>query len=228
MAKANVAVFLTEQAHDTDPSMDYKVKNYLEAAFEYGDNQWGTPDVTIYNEPIPAPIENCNTKTEMSTCRSNDEEMRLLRWWEEYHKCHDSLTSAADSNVLVTDKGNLGGLAYRPGKYATAAGNQIKDLDKYSTDRYGSTTGHAAMLTVLSEIGHNFGLYHTNGYVYEVDSNPYMDSGYYETALMSGCAEKHDESYNRCDNWIPDIDTYQYEQHADMTYSNCSFSNMNL
>jgi hypothetical protein len=200
--RADIAVFVTEEAYNTDSAIDEKVKKYISDAFESIKYDIGL--VATNHKPDP-PTEDASNNTPITdtVCGTDQREYNdLLEWWYDYHRCNN-LLDAADSNLLVTDSTNLAGEGYVGGKIAVASGHQIKNINLGASVPYRATgTKHYAMATALHEIGHNLGCVHKDGY-HEVVNN---GSEYNQTLMMHDYSEKHDYSNNNCSNYLNNVD----------------------
>lgn len=223
MSRADIAVFITEEAYNTDPEMDEKVKKYLSNAFQGLSYDLGLVNTTHHPDP---PTEDASDSTPITdtVCGTDTRDYEdLLEWWYDYHRCNN-LPDAADSNLLVTDSTNLAGEGYIGGQIAVASGHQIKNInlsDPVPAREKGST--YYAMATALHEIGHNLGCNHKDGH-HEVVNN---STEYNQTLMMHAYSENFDNGDNSCGNYLDNVQS-SMDEYVKFEFSDCAESNMEI
>ncbi len=223
MARADIAVFLTEEAYNTDSIMDEKVKKYLSDAFESVSYDIGLVNTT-HNPDPPTEDASDNTPITDTVCGNDERDYNdLLEWWYDYHRCN-VLPDAADSNILITDGTNLAGEGYVGGQMAVASGHQIKNIDfDDPVPNRATGTKHFAMTTAIHEIGHNLGCVHKDGYHEIVNNN----TEYNQTLLMHDYSEKHHHSDNNCNNYLENVED-SMDKYVKYAFSDCAESSMDI
>jgi len=219
MGTATVAIWTTEEMHNTDPNAIPKIKLYLAESFAETSHTLQTVATSFHPDP---PTEQVNDSPTDTVCGNSERDYsNLMHWWYDYHRCQN-LKDAADANLLVTNASNLGGKGDIGGDVCVSAGAQISQLPYGETvDTHESSPPTDAMQTAIHEIGHNLGLIHPDGY-HSVDGDDY-----YQTYMMHDYSTPLEGDDNSCGEYLVD-DTDSMNKHNDFSWSDCAETKMSL